>query len=150
MPKSSLQVIDADEKKSLKKSPSLSAIKITDADAPKKKAVKKTPAKKKAVPKKKAVVTEPTHDHSGHVHKEAKLPVSTNRKTHKVTLKREPLGHLLVEKLLKEAGFHGGVSTDKKILDRYSNDESIFTIRPQIVLQPKSQKDVEVQSLKKM
>lgn len=59
-------------------------------------------------------------------------------------LKREPLGHLLVESLLREAGFAGGVSTDKAILDKYTHDESIFAVRPQIVLQPKNQRDVEI------
>lgn len=68
----------------------------------------------------------------------------TTKKATIVDDKREPLGHLLVEKLLKEAGFMGGLSSDKNVLDRYSNDESIFTIRPQIVLQPKSQHDVEI------
>ncbi|MFT7507745.1 MAG: FAD/FMN-containing dehydrogenase [Acidimicrobiales bacterium] len=58
-------------------------------------------------------------------------------------LRCEPLGHLLIEKLLREAGFAGGISTDKKYLDRYSTDESIFSIRPQIVIQPKNQQDVE-------
>jgi FAD/FMN-containing dehydrogenase len=51
---------------------------------------------------------------------------------------------LLVEKILKEAGFHGGISSNKDILDKYSNDESIFTIRPQVVLQPMSQRDIEI------
>lgn len=146
MPKSSLQVKDADEKTSLKKKTS-STIAISNMDAPLKKAVKKAPAKKKTTPPKTVKKSAPKKEPAVHAHTEAthtKLTVSTNRKTHTVTLKREPLGHLLVEKLLKEAGFHGGVSTDKRILDTYSNDESIFTIRPQIVLQPKSQKDVEI------
>lgn len=69
-----------------------------------------------------------------------KLPVYI----HAPVQKREPLGHLLAEKKLKEAGFRGSVSTDKHMLDAYSNDESIFTIRPQIVLQPFNQKDVEI------
>lgn len=60
------------------------------------------------------------------------------------TIKREPLGHLLVEQILREAGFKGTVSTDKILLDKYSTDESIFSIRPQIVLQPTNQKDVEI------
>ena len=44
---------------------------------------------------------------------------------------------------LREAGFRGGVSSDKKVLEKYSTDESIFHIRPQIVIQPKDRKDVE-------
>ena len=60
------------------------------------------------------------------------------------TIKRNPLGHLLLENLLCEAGFRGGVSTNKELLDAYSTDESIFSIRPQVVLQPKNRRDVEI------
>ena len=42
------------------------------------------------------------------------------------TVKRNPLGHLLMEKMMREAGFRGGISSDKKLLDAYSTDESIF------------------------
>lgn len=59
-------------------------------------------------------------------------------------VQRAPLGHLLVEKQLREAGFRGGISTDTRSLDAYSTDESIFAIRPQIIIQPKDQHDVEV------
>ena len=59
-------------------------------------------------------------------------------------IKRNPLGHLLIEKMFREAGFRGGVSTDKKVLERYSTDESIFSIRPQVVIQPKNKTDVEI------
>ncbi|MEZ4200713.1 MAG: FAD-binding protein, partial [Candidatus Paceibacterota bacterium] len=59
------------------------------------------------------------------------------------SVKREPLGHLLVEHALRDAGFRGTVSTDKALLDKYSTDESVFAIRPQIVLQPKDQHDIE-------
>lgn len=59
-------------------------------------------------------------------------------------LKRHPLGHLLIEKNLREAGFRGGISTDKKYLEKYSTDESIFSIKPQVVLQPKNGRDVEI------
>jgi len=58
-------------------------------------------------------------------------------------VKRHPLGHLLLEKKLREAGFQGGISTDKKFLDRYSTDESIFCIKPQVVIQPKNKHDLE-------
>lgn len=57
--------------------------------------------------------------------------------------KPEPLGHLLVEQKLREAGFRGEVSSNKDLLERYSTDESIFAVHPQIVLQPKTGKDVE-------
>jgi len=60
------------------------------------------------------------------------------------TIKRNPLGHLLMEKMLREAGFHGSVSTDKDLLDSYSTDESIFSIRPQVVIRPRHKADVEV------
>ena len=59
-------------------------------------------------------------------------------------IKRHPLGHLLLESKLREAGFRGGISSDKKFLERYSTDESIFHISPQVVLQPKSKHDIEI------
>jgi len=59
-------------------------------------------------------------------------------------IKRNPLGHLLIEKLFRESGFRGGISSDKKILDKYSTDESIFSVRPQVVIQPKNRGDVEI------
>lgn len=59
-------------------------------------------------------------------------------------LKREPLGHLLVEKRLREAGFRGGISNNSKYLELYSYDESIFSVRPQIVIQPHDEIDVEI------
>lgn len=60
------------------------------------------------------------------------------------TIKRNPLGHLLMEKMFREAGFRGGISTKKQLLDAYSTDESIFSIRPQVVIQPKNRTDVEI------
>ena len=89
------------------------------------KAVKKTPKK---VVKKVAQTKKPA------AHKAAATP-------HR---KREPLAHLLLEKVLRESGFRGGISTNKDILEKYSTDESIFSIRPQIVIQPKDQRDVEL------
>tara|TARA_B100002051_G_scaffold276628_1_gene326245 strand:- start:16805 stop:18658 length:1854 start_codon:yes stop_codon:yes gene_type:complete len=59
-------------------------------------------------------------------------------------IKRNPLAHLLVEKMLREAGFRGGISSKKALLDAYSTDESIFSIRPQVVIQPKNRGDVEI------
>jgi FAD/FMN-containing dehydrogenase len=98
----------------------------------KKPAVKKTAKKavrKKATPKKTNV-----------------KEIKTIAKKISVTdgIKRNPLGHLLIEKMLREAGFRGGVSTSKKLLDAYSTDESIFSIRPQVVIQPKNRHDVEI------
>ncbi len=60
------------------------------------------------------------------------------------TIKRNPLGHLLIEKLLRENGFRGGISTKKELLDAYSYDESIFSVRPQVVIQPKNRRDIEI------
>ena len=79
----------------------------------------------------------------------SKPTIAATRKTaskikRTATIKRNPLGHLLLEKLLREAGFRGGISTEKRLLDAYSTDESIFSIRPQVVLQPKNRRDVEI------
>ncbi|MCA9362852.1 FAD-binding oxidoreductase [Candidatus Kaiserbacteria bacterium] len=60
------------------------------------------------------------------------------------TIKRNPLAHLLIEKMLRDAGFRGGISSRKELLDAYSTDESIFSIRPQVVIQPKNRHDVEI------
>lgn len=76
-----------------------------------------------------------------------KAPLAMTAKkiqTHGTGIKRNPLGHLLMEKMLCEAGFHGNVSSNKELLDAYSTDESIFSIRPQVVIQPKHKTDVEV------
>ncbi len=61
-----------------------------------------------------------------------------------IIIKRNPLGHLLIEKMFREAGFRGGISTDKKVLEKYSTDESIFSVKPQVVIQPKSKADLEI------
>ncbi len=90
---------------------------------------KKTPAIKKQLPKKLALAPTMTPPIKN-------SPIDTP--------KRHPLGHLLLEKKLRAAGFRGGISTDKRFLDAYAMDESIFSIRPQIVLQPKTVTDIEV------
>jgi len=59
-------------------------------------------------------------------------------------IKREPLGHLMAEQKLRDAGFQGEVSSDETLLEKYSTDESIFSIKPQIVLQPLNEKDIEI------
>lgn len=46
--------------------------------------------------------------------------------------------------MFREAGFRGGISTDRKVLEKYSTDESIFCVRPQVVIQPKNSRDVEI------
>lgn len=76
-----------------------------------------------------------------------KVPLAMTAKkiqTRDTGIKRNPLGHLLMEKMLREAGFHGEVSTQKELLDKYSTDESIFSIRPQVVIRPRHKSDVEV------
>ena len=76
-----------------------------------------------------------------------KAPLAMTAKKIQTTntgIKRNPLGHLLMEKMLREAGFHGEVSSKKELLDKYSTDESIFSIRPQVVIRPKHKADVEI------
>jgi FAD/FMN-containing dehydrogenase len=125
-------------KKTVSKTKSVKKVKATP-----KKAVKKV-TKKKVVTKKITVKKAPATKKKS-VAKKSPAPIAIT------PIKREPLGHLLIEKLLREAGFRGGVSTNKDILTRYSTDESIFSIRPQIALQPKDQRDIEiaVQTLQK-
>jgi FAD/FMN-containing dehydrogenase len=109
--------------------------------APKKNVAKKTTVKKTAVKrtvKKSPMTVKHVHEHTASV-----LTRSLHEKKI-LSERRQPLGHLLLEQKLRDAGFKGIVTSDKKILDAYSTDESIFSIRPQIVLQPKHQRDVEV------
>jgi FAD/FMN-containing dehydrogenase len=136
MATSSLTVIDLDAKKTRPKK-TAAAVRTAKKRAA---AVKRPRAKKTAAPVLEAA--EKRIPIAVHEHAHEPLPPMEVPKVQKQ--KREPLGHLLVEHLLKEAGFRGIVTSDKRMLDRYSNDESIFTIRPQIVLQPKSQKDIEI------
>jgi FAD/FMN-containing dehydrogenase len=88
-------------------------------------------------PKKRVVTHTHAHDHT---------PVTPSKtvKTPVAIIKRNPLGHLLIEKMFREAGFRGGISSDKKVLEKYSTDESIFCIKPQVVIQPKSKADIEI------
>lgn len=134
----SLVVKDADvammATKAKKKTPKRKAAKKAATKTTAKKGTKKTNTET-ATPR--AAVTQPA----------AKSPTPVAHTTTKVELqhiRRQPLGHLLVEKLLREEGFRGVVSSEKKILEAYSTDESVFSIRPQIVLQPKNQHDVEI------
>jgi FAD/FMN-containing dehydrogenase len=140
MAKSSLQVVDLDVKKGSKRKAPVFVVKepVTPAEVHKK--VQKTPKAPRRTTKANKKITQPAVEEESPAQKEV---LAQSRQKDAPQLKREPLGHLLVEKLLKEAGFQGGISSSKAILDRYSNDESIFTIRPQIVLQPKNKHDVE-------
>jgi FAD/FMN-containing dehydrogenase len=72
---------------------------------------------------------------SSHAHSHARLK---EKKT------REPLGHLMLLHALRDAGFKGEVTSAKATLEKYSTDESIFHITPQVVLKPKDEKDVEI------
>jgi FAD/FMN-containing dehydrogenase len=95
--------------------------------------------KKKVTPKKRV-------SHTRSLKNSAKVPLAMTAqkiKTHGTGIKRNPLGHLLLEKMLREAHFHGAVSSHKDVLDKYSTDESIFSIRPQVVIFPKHKADVE-------
>ncbi len=74
------------------------------------------------------------------------------RKVTKTSIKKKktnnvspnPLGHLLFKKILQQNGFRGGISNDTKIIEAYSTDESIFCIKPQLVIQPKNKHDIEI------
>ena len=120
--------------------------KKSTAAKPRKKVVKKTPAKVRTITVKnntKTVQTKAKKPRAKTTKKTVRAKKDTVIKKTTTNLKREPLGHLLVEKLLREAGFSGGISTNKNILTTYSTDESIFSVRPQVIIQPKHQKDVE-------
>jgi FAD/FMN-containing dehydrogenase len=127
------------------KSSSSTTLSITNLDAKRKKApaikrniatVPKKPAAKTVTTKKVSVKN--THEHT------PSPTIAYFLKGPMPTIKRNPLGHLLIEKMFREAGFRGGVSSDKPILEKYSTDESIFSIKPQVVIQPKNRQDVEI------
>lgn len=100
-------------------------------------------AKVKLATKKVTQKTKPTKTSEAFLNdKTASTPAIKNALI--TNIKRNPLGHLLIEKMLREAGFRGGISSDKKVLEKYSTDESIFSVRPQVVIQPKSKADVEL------
>lgn len=83
-----------------------------------------------------------------HVRLHPHFPVATSfipsGQTARIIPSRDPLGHILVEHALRDAGFEGEVLSDEKTLERYATDESIFHIKPQIVLKPISVKDVQI------
>jgi FAD/FMN-containing dehydrogenase len=118
-------------------------IKTAQKKAPVKAVRKASPAKKPTV--KKPVVKKTTSTKITAEKKVGKKAVATKRKTAaKKTIQSNPLGHLLVARLFKEAGFRGGISSKRSLLKAYSTDESIFSIRPQVVLQPKNRQDVQI------
>ena len=144
----SLAVTDADEKP---KRPAAKKKKTVKATKPIKKAARKKTVKKAAKKISKATAKSKTLRKTKTAKKAAKRKQTAKTTTKKIahrevirSTKREPLGHLLVEHVLREAGFRGVVTSDPELLDRYATDESVFSIRPQIVLQPKHQRDVEI------
>ena len=122
-------------------STSKSSVRKRAVTKPKRAPVKKKVSAKKRTVKKAPKKTKETQNENTYVHTPIVSPLS---KPELLKIKRHPLGHLLLEKKLREAGFHGGVSTSQKFLEKYSTDESIFSINPQVVLQPKNKKDIEI------
>ena len=57
---------------------------------------------------------------------------------------QDPMGHLYIEDMLRNAHFQGDISTNKDELEKFSTDESIFSVRPQIVIAPKTAQDLEI------
>lgn len=122
---------------STKVAPKKSPSKSPKVKASKKVAVKKSPAKvaKKNATKSKNIKSKPS------------TPFRTSQtiKDGAVTgIKRHPLGHLLLEKQLREQGFRGNILCDAHTLNKFSTDESIFSIKPQMVLQPRTVADVQI------
>ncbi len=114
-----------------------------------KKVAKKASAKKSTARSKATTPTdESSHHHPTYTHDNemplSRVPARPLSGKDKLTIKRHPLGHLLLEKKLREIGFKGGISSERKVLEKYSTDESIFHIRPQVVIQPKSVHDTEL------
>jgi len=72
------------------------------------------------------------------------LTMSSHVHSVKEKTTREPLGHLMLSHALKDAGFKGEILSDKKTLEQYATDESVFSINPQLVLRPLNKRDVEV------
>lgn len=58
--------------------------------------------------------------------------------------RKDAMGHLYVEKILRNAHFQGDISTDAADLTAFSTDESIFCVRPQVIIAPKTLRDVQV------
>jgi FAD/FMN-containing dehydrogenase len=118
-------------------------VSINKKPAKKTAAKKSKPAAKKTVKKAtaKKVVKKTTSTKVSKATEKARTDkdskITTSGKSH-------PLGHLLIARLFREAGFRGGISSKESLLDAYSTDESIFSIRPQVILQPKNRRDVEL------
>lgn len=111
------------------------------AGAAKKPAKKAAVKIKKTTPAKKTATKKATHDHK---HEAPVFKMTQLKPGERINIKRDPLGHLLVEKMLREAGFRGVISSEKSELEKYSTDESIFAIMPQVVLKPNNRRDIEI------
>ena len=105
---------------------------------------KKPAVKKKAAPRKKATATKKTVTKKVISKKTTVKKVAAAKPASRGSNGSNPLGHLLIAKLFREAGFRGGISSKDSLLKAYSTDESIFSIRPQVVLQPKNRQDVQI------
>lgn len=126
---------------------SITVKKLTNSKTVTKKLIaKKTVAKKEPTKKvlKKNTVRKSATKNEDSTARTASIQNAAKKIQKTSTIKRNPLGHLLMEKMMREAGFRGGISSKKELLDAYSTDESIFSIRPQVVLQPKNRRDVEI------
>jgi len=110
----------------------------TTKSVTRKTAVKKSAKNTKITTKKSAIKTPSSKATST----KTKKPKVTDRT--RGTNGRQPLGHLLVGKLMRDAGFKGEVSASNHLLDKYSTDESVFSVRPQVVLKPHNRRDVEI------
>ncbi len=116
--------------------------------APKKRAAQKKPiARSKKVTSKKAPARKvtPAKKNASQAKNKHTAKKTSRVLTHKEISRqaiRQPLGHLLLEQKLREAGFVGEIENDPSTLASYSTDESIFSITPQIIISPKRQKDV--------
>lgn len=138
-----------------KKRPSNTGTKTSKAKKSPTKAVKKTAAtnkqkqstsqKSKATPKPTAgKTTQATNAKLKKAAKELRVIKPQQPEQGVATGRPNPLGHLLLEQLLRKADFSGDVASDKATLAEYSTDESIFSIKPQLVLHPYSTKDVAI------
>lgn len=112
--------------------------------SPEKKVLKVKRAKRTS-PKRAATLHEPiSHAAHTHIHHYFPVPAHTHVSHARVHSSREPLGHLMVEHALRDAGFKGVISTASETLEKYATDESIFHIKPQMVLKPKTVEDVQI------
>ncbi len=122
------------------------ASKITKKAVPKK-TTKKTPVKiatKAAVKKTQAKVTKKTLRTAASSTSSRRRVAAAIKQGLVTGIKRHPLGHLMIERELRKLGFRGKLLSDEVSLHKYSTDESIFAIAPQLILVPKDERDVRL------